>query len=209
MKEELLKNEEEVPQFESLIQGLIDQQFGCEDNFLDQATVLGLRENLLRHQARGEMYAAGVGGRFERQQNAEVRGDQIKWIDNEPTDPFEVAFISKAKRLIAYLNQTCYTSLNDFEFHYASYAPLSFYKRHLDQFKKHKGRKYSLVVYLNDQWQESDGGNLSLYLENGREESIYPLGGRAVFFESHLVEHEVHPSLTRSRISIAGWLKSI
>ena len=35
-----------------------------------------------------------------------------------------------------------------------------------------------------------------------------PMGGRMVFFKSDEMEHEVHPSFTRERISIAGWLKA-
>lgn len=95
------------------------------------------------------------------------------------------------------------------EFHYARYDLGSFYKRHLDQFKSHRGRKYSLVIYLNEEWKEEDGGNLRLYLENDRVEDVYPVGGRAVFFKSDELEHEVMPAPERSRLSVAGWLKSV
>jgi len=37
---------------------------------------------------------------------------------------------------------------------------------------------------------------------------LSPIGGRMVFFSSDEMEHEVHPSFTRERISIAGWFKS-
>jgi SM-20-related protein len=106
---------------------------------------------------------------------------------------------------IDYLNQTCYTGINDFEFHYAFYEAGSFYQRHLDQFRADLGRKFSLVTYLNDNWSDDDGGKLSLYLQD-RDVSIFPYGGRSVFFKSDEVEHEVHLA-GRSRISIAGWLK--
>jgi SM-20-related protein len=58
---------------------------------------------------------------------------------------------------------------------------------------------------LNDNWSDDDGGKLSLYLQD-RDVSIFPYGGRSVFFKSDEVEHEVHLA-GRSRISIAGWLK--
>lgn len=91
----------------------------------------------------------------------------------------EVQFLEKIKQFIHYLNTTCYTQINQFEFHYAYYEAGSFYKRHLDQFKSHRGRKYSLVVYLNEKWQDSDGGNLRLYLDE-LEADVLPVGGRAV-----------------------------
>jgi SM-20-related protein len=49
---------------------------------------------------------------------------------------------------------------------------------------------------------------LSLYPENGICVNISPIEGRIVFFKSDEMEHEVHPSFTRDRKSIAGWFKS-
>jgi len=63
------------------------------------------------------------------------------------------------------------------------------------------------VTYLNDDWQLTDGGKLSLYLAD-QEIDVFPLGGRSIFFKSDETEHEVHPSANRPRLSIAGWLKS-
>ena len=193
--------------FEELISGLIANQFGVVDDFLDSDIIQGLRLNLQKRWSAGQMHPAGIGKRFSFQKNLKVRGDQISWIDNASEDNFEKRFINKVSAFIDYLNQTCYTGINDFEFHYAFYEEGSFYKRHLDQFRADLGRKFSLVTYLNDNWSDEDGGKLSLYL-NTRDISIFPIGGRSVFFKSDEVEHEVHPA-TRSRISIAGWLKRI
>lgn len=206
--EELLKIREEA-QFEALIQGLVDQQYGVCDEFLEEYILAGLRGNLQRLKTEGHMHPAGVGKKFDYQKNAVVRGDLIRWIEKDSTDPFENFFMRKVTDFVSYLNRTCYTSINDFEFHYANYEPFSFYKRHLDQFKSDKGRKFSLVMYLNEYWQEEDGGNISLYPEGNDPVNIYPVNGRVVFFKSDEMEHEVHPSFNRSRISIAGWLKSV
>lgn len=193
--------------YEHLIQGLLNQGFGvCQDLF-DESTIISLRENLLNHHAHSEMHPAGIGRKFDHQKNAEVRGDVIKWIDRQPTHFAEQILMSRIQEFVDYLNRTCYTSINDFEFHYAYYAQGSFYKRHLDQFKSDKGRKFSFVIYLNDNWLESDGGHLSLY--GVTETRLSPIAGRIVFFKSDEVEHEVHVSPTRARLSIAGWLKSV
>lgn len=201
--------EQEELQFEALIDGLLNNQYGFTESFMDVNTISGLRDNLFRYRKNGEMHPAGIGKKFDYQKNTLVRGDLIKWIDEHSTDIFERLLLDKINRFITYLNKTCYTSINASEFHYATYEVNSFYKRHLDQFKSEKGRKFSLVIYLNEDWTPEDGGKLSLYLNENKIDDLYPLEGRVVFFKSDELEHEVHPSLTRNRISIAGWLKSV
>lgn len=195
----------QVQDFEDLIDGLLTRNYGLVDDFLPPELVAGLRENLLSHFNSGNMHPAGVGKRFSYQRNLKVRGDLIRWIDNDSKDPWECLFNERVKSFITYLNQTCYTGINDYEFHYAYYEQGSYYQRHLDQFRVDQGRKFSLVTYLNTDWKASDGGQLSLYFEHD-EMTIYPQGGRTVFFKSDEIEHEVHLA-TRPRISIAGWLK--
>jgi SM-20-related protein len=88
--------------------------------------------------------------------------------------------------------------------HRTIYPIGSFYKRHLDQFKKDDKRKLSVICYLNTDWKESEGGQLRIYLPNGSTD-IFPLAGRLVCFRSDLLEHEVLPA-TRERLSLTGWL---
>ena len=88
--------------------------------------------------------------------------------------------------------------------HFALYPPGAFYKRHLDAFKERNARKISLILYLNQDWQVTDGGQLRMYLPEQRLD-ISPLGGRLVCFRSELIEHEVLPA-KRDRLSITGWL---
>ncbi len=194
--------------FEILIDGLINKGVGSCDFFFEPETVRGLRANLLRHFCKGEMRPAGVGKNFDYTKNAAIRGDLIRWVDKSSSDPFESLFLNKVQQFISHMNATCYTGINDFEFHYALYETGSFYKRHLDQFKSDKGRLFSFVLYLNEDWVESDGGRISLYLEEG-EMTLLPTEGRVVFFKSDQTEHEVHPSMNRPRLSIAGWLKRV
>jgi SM-20-related protein len=208
MNEQNLLAQEEI-QFESLIEGLLNNQYGFCEQFLSPEVISGLRNNLFHYLEAGEMHPAGVGKRFDFQKNALVRGDLIKWIDEQTTNEFERLFLAKIQRFINYLNQTCYTAINAFEFHYANYEVNSFYKRHLDQFKSEKGRKFSFIIYLNKDWEVADGGKLSLYINQHKIDDVYPLENRGVFFKSDELEHEVHPSFTRNRISIAGWLKCI
>lgn len=198
----------EKDQFEALIQGLIDDKFGCCSDFILPSTALGLLANMATLTAKGEMKAAGIGSQMDYQKNTLVRGDTLHWIDGQSTNAFEMIYLKKIQKFIDYLNKTCFTSITSFESHYANYAQGSSYKRHLDQFKNETGRKYSVVLYLNQDWQEADGGMLSLYPAVGVEKQVSPVGGRMVFFRSDEMEHEVQPSLTRERKSIAGWFKN-
>lgn len=201
------EDKDEINQFEEMIQGLIDNKYGCCNNFMDINTVTGLRENILKANQAGNLQVAGTGTQSDYKQNTLIRGDKIKWIDEKSINEFEMIYNKKVRNFISYLNKTCFTTIKSFESHYANYEQKSFYKRHLDQFKNEKGRKYSIVLFLNQDWLPEDGGMLSLYPEGSEQQDILPIGGRIVFFQSDEMEHEVHPSFTRERRSIAGWLK--
>ncbi|XMO85553.1 2OG-Fe(II) oxygenase [Algibacter sp. AS12] len=195
-------------QFEGLINGLIKNNYGCCDNFILPQTVNGLRANIQLLSDAGNMTFSGIGNKTDFQQNKLIRGDKINWIEAQSLNPFELVYLQKVEHFIKYLNETCFTAIKRYESHYSSYEKDSFYKRHIDQFKNEKGRKFSIVLYLNNDWKDTDDGLLSLYPEHGNQINISPLGGRMVFFRSDEMEHEVHASHTRERQSIAGWLKN-
>ena len=193
--------------FETMIDGLLHDGFGTADGFISQDLMDRLRQRLLQLHADGEMFEAGVGKKFDFQKNAAVRGDVIYWLDPKNGDLAELEFLDHLQAFVDYLNRTCYTGINAFECHFAYYDTGSFYRRHIDQFRSDRGRQFSLVTYLNEGWADSDGGALGIYTgENDAE--IFPLGGRAVFFRSAEVEHEVKEAV-RPRLSIAGWLKRV
>lgn len=198
----------EQNQFEELIQGLIDDDYGCCNDFIVPSTQIGLSANITTLNDAGMMKAAGIGQNSDYQKDALIRSDRVTWIEELSTNPFEMIYLKKVHKFIDHLNKTCFTSIKSFESHYANYEKGSFYKRHIDQFKNEKGRKYSIVLYLNQDWKVEDGGMLSLYPLLEEKTQISPLGGRMVFFRSDEMEHEVHPSSTRERRSIAGWLKN-
>jgi SM-20-related protein len=193
--------------FESLIQGMLDHRYGVVDDFIPQALVTSLRGNLMDRIDAGQMINAGVGQNASFRENAKVRMDQISWIEDDQSNVDEEKYHRLLWAFINYLNSTCYTGLNGFESHFAVYGKGSFYKRHLDQFKTDSGRKYSVVLYLNDNWHEEDGGQLVMY-DGDEGISVSPEGGRVVFFESDRIPHEVLPA-TRTRMSIAGWMKRV
>ena len=201
-------NELHKQRYERLITGLISNEFGVCDDFFSSEVIEGLRNNLTQHYDEGTMYGAGIGKDSDYVKDKEIRRDVICWINNKSENDFEKIFIQKMNEFSNYLNKTCYTSINAFEFHYAYYDVGSFYKRHVDQFKSDNGRLFSFVLYLNENWGVNDGGELVLYTKE-KTEIILPIGGRATFFKSDVTEHEVKSALTRPRLSIVGWLKNV
>lgn len=133
------------------------------------------------------------------------RSDKICWLDRSNNNLHENTFFDLMDAFVQYLNSTCYTGITGYEFHYALYEKGSFYKKHLDQFKNNTGRKYSMIMYLNDDWQQADGGELCLY-QHGEQQKISPQNGKSVFFKSSELVHEVLVANKR-RMSITGWLK--
>ncbi|WP_028887698.1 2OG-Fe(II) oxygenase [Tenacibaculum ovolyticum] len=198
---------QEENQFEKLIQGLINEKHGSCNDFLSPITMAALRENMVILNDSGKMIAAGIGNKLNFHKNDSIRKDKVNWISEQSINKHEKVYLNKIWRFIDYLNKTCFTSIRNFESHYSSYEKGSFYRKHIDQFKSEKGREYSIVLYLNQNWKDEDDGQLSLYPLNREQINISPLEGRLVFFRSDEMEHEVHSSSTRERRSIAGWLK--
>jgi len=196
--------------FESLIDGILEKGYGVVDAFLLPDEVTALRTRLWDRQAAGQFREAGIGNGQVAVEKA-IRGDEILWLDAATATPEEATFLDQIDQFIGYVNRTCYLGLRDSELHYARYPVGTFYKRHLDRFRADSRRRLSMICYLNDNWQPTDGGQLAVYLPqpDGSEQTtlITPVGGRLVCFDSGLLEHEVLPA-NRDRLSITGWLRT-
>lgn len=153
-----------------------------------------------------QLLAAKTGNNATVVQDSLMRGDLIYWLDRKHDDAHENSFFDLMDLFVVYLNETCYTGITGYEFHYALYEKGSFYKRHLDQFYSDKGRAYSMIMYLNTDWQQNDGGELCIHHAQ-YSQVISPLNDKCVFFKSSELEHEVLLS-HEPRLSITGWLKT-
>jgi SM-20-related protein len=190
--------------FESIANGLAENGFASVDQFLSQEEV----NNILRLKeftgVRSEFKKAGIGKDHSGQINESIRGDQIHWLDKSSSEPATIVYIDKIESLIKHVNESLFLSVKDFEMHFTIYPAGSFYKRHLDKFKRDDHRKLSVICYLNNDWNEEQGGQLRLHLP-GKPLDVWPTSGRLVCFRSDKIEHEVLPT-ARERLSITGWL---
>jgi SM-20-related protein len=191
--------------FEELIQSYLDNNLGLVNNFLSEELAHALKENILLLYKEKRLKEAGIGNNAKLVGNKEIRSDMIFWLDRNQGNPIVNSFFDVIDAYVKYMNETCYAGITGYEFHYAFYEEGSFYKRHVDQFQNNQGREFSMITYLNDNWQEGDGGELCLYLEN-EERKINPIFGRSVLFKSREIEHEVLLS-HKNRLSLTGWFK--
>ena len=191
--------------FETLIDSYLANKVGIDKGFLNEPLSKGLQQNIRQLQHDNAMSYAGIGNKMVKDGQQKIRSDKISWLDKSNKNVYEQEFLELAEDFIGHLNNTCFTGINSYEFHYAVYDEGSFYKRHIDQFRSDNNRKFSLVNYLNEDWREEDGGQLYLY-QDDQVQKIQPESKTAVFFKSDELEHEV-ALCKRSRMSITGWLK--
>ena len=192
--------------FDALIDSFLENKVGIQENFIPNSLLLNLRNNILELQNQGKLKRAGTGSNPTTNNLSNVRGDQICWLDRIHNNAVENQFLDILDNFIEYLNTTCYTGIKSYEFHYTLYEKGTYYHKHLDQFTNKDSRKYSLIVYLNEDWQENDGGELEIEL-NEQTYKITPTMGKCVFFKSNEIPHAVLTTQKNS-LSITGWLKT-
>jgi SM-20-related protein len=189
--------------FDRIADELVDKNYAIIDSFLSSEEVKAILA--LPHFAHHEQQfkKAGIGKNADLQINEAIRGDYILWLDKDTAPPAALVYLNRLGELIQHLNQSLFLSLKDYEVHMTVYPVGTYYKRHLDQFKKDDKRKLSVICYLNEAWSEEQGGQLRIYAE-GTSLDVLPLAGRLVCFRSDVLEHEVLPA-TRERLSLTGW----
>lgn len=189
--------------FEAIADGLAERGFAIVNSFLTPAEVSAILQldSFTNH---ASFKKAAIGKNQEKQINEAVRGDYIQWIDKKTAEPELLVYLERLQQLGTFLNRSLFLSLKDSEIHMTVYPTGTFYKRHLDQFRKDDHRILSVICYLNENWQENDGGQLRLY-PGDETLDVQPTAGTLVCFRSDQLEHEVLPA-RRERLSLTGWM---
>jgi SM-20-related protein len=190
--------------FDLIADGLAENGYAVVDNFLSNVEVLEILQTDDFKSGVEHFKKAGIGKSLDLQINEAIRGDYIRWLDKTTAAAPAKVYLDRLNDLIQFINQSLFLSLKDYEVHMTIYPAGSFYKRHLDQFKKDDHRKLSVICYLNSDWKEEHGGQLRMHLPDGPLDYL-PLSGRLVCFRSDKIEHEVLPA-TRERLSLTGWI---
>lgn len=191
--------------FDCLIDSYIEDKVGITKDFLSLALAANLKDNLLKLFKDQQLLSAGIGNNSLVSQDKLIRSDVIYWLDRSHNNQYENDFFDLMDKFVLYLNQTCYTGITGYEFHYTLYEPGTYYAKHIDQFQNNGSRQYSMIMYLNADWKTEDGGELCIY-QNEIPQNISPDSGKSVFFRSSDLLHEVLVT-HKQRMSITGWLK--
>jgi len=200
---------DKVKWLDELAQGL------CESGWLIFDTTAWLGPELLRAlqqeitvlDQNDALKIAGIGRGSAPVQDRSVRRDKIAWLQG--STPTQAALFEFLEGLRVGLNQRLFLGLKRFEAHYATYHCGDFYKPHVDSFQGRASRIVSLVLYLNDDWQPSDGGALQIYSRDNECEVgglVLPEAGRVALFMSEEIRHEVLEA-HRTRYSLACWFR--
>ena len=183
---------------------LATDDFVCIDNFISNPLYEKIRSYFHQQLQKSEFSKAAIGSSQDRQIASSIRGDFIYWLDQKNDSEISELF-ELLDEAVVQLKQQLFLSLSDYEFHFALYPPETKYEKHIDQFRGNNNRVISMLIYLNENWNLGDGGELKIYSSDGNEILIEPLAKRLVMFKSDTVPHEV--LLTNiNRLSLAGWL---
>jgi SM-20-related protein len=158
--------------------------------------------------AAGRFRPAGVGRGERHGVHREIRGDSLLWLDPAAPSPAQTPLFEAVERFSAQLNRELYAGIDHAELQYAVYPASAFYRRHVDQFEAGRERVVTLLLYLNPDWTEADGGALRIHEPHeGRPfVDVLPRAGVVVSFLSDRVAHEVLPA-RRERWAVGGWLR--
>lgn len=179
-------------------------------DFLGQETIAALRDECRQLAATGMFREAAVGNNANRKIRPDIRSDEILWLEAAQGNDGRRRCLARFELLRLALNRQLQLGLFEFECHYARYAPGAFYRKHFDRFRGDARRILSSVLYLNDGWENGDGGALRLFMgdaENANHVDVQPVGGTLVLFMSERFAHEVLPA-KRERLSLAGWFRT-
>ncbi len=148
---------------------------------------------------------AGISGLGDLHLDSNRRRDKIHWLSADALS--QASFLDFASGLQEYLNKELYLGLSYYESHFAIYDEGDFYEKHLDSFKNSKNRVVTTVYYLNEDWNDNDGGELVVYDEDDNFlAKVKPDANTLIVFMSEKFPHEVLPA-KRKRYSIAGWFR--
>jgi SM-20-related protein len=175
------------------------------DQFAFDAEVLALRDCARAREARGDFAPARVGAQGKEWRRDNIRGDFTCWL-SEPLLPPERLLLQRMEEMRLQLNRDAFLGLFELELHYARYPAGAGFSRQVDKPQGSTQRKLSLVLYLNSEWQSTDGGVLRLHNADDGFVDVEPIAGRLVCFLTSGREHEVLEA-RRERLSISGWFR--
>ncbi|KDP84674.1 2OG-Fe(II) oxygenase [Cupriavidus sp. SK-3] len=191
--------------YRRIVDAIHDHGWSEQDNFLPPDLTLALALECAALAAAATLTMARVGHGAAGSLQRDVRGDRIQWLEAGQSEARD-RYLAIMEVLRIALNRGLFLGLEEYESHFAYYAPGASYLRHRDQFRDDDSRTVSVIIYLNADWLPEHGGALRLHPEGLSTQDISPVGSRIAVFLSADMLHEVLPA-TRDRMSLTGWFR--
>lgn len=192
---------------QKIVDDLTHSGLSIIEHMFEEDLLESLYHEILINEQENHLQNAKIGRLDKLALSPEIRRDKIKWLDS--STEAQKLFFTQLEHLRVELNKNLMLGLFDVEAHYAVYQKGDFYKKHLDSFKGSENRIISIVIYLNQNWHESDGGSLHIYQNMDDQAplfSVAPTWGKTIMFLSEEIPHEVQVS-NKTRYSIAVWFR--
>lgn len=197
---------------ENLLDAIDRHGWAVMPGFLEIDTSRRLRDECRKACANGEFRPAGVGRGKDLKVREDIRRDQVLWLKPGEFSREQEAYLDRIELLRLALNQRFFLGLFEFEGHFAIYPEGAFYKAHLDRHTGTGDRIVTVILYLNEDWQPGDGGELKLRTTPGEKDGpfdlIEPRMGTLVCFLAGDFWHEVLPA-RKTRMSVTGWFRRV
>lgn len=204
------------------LQTLAEDKFVVIPNFLPPALTQELRADIAKLRAAEKFKMAKIGQDSTNSLNQQIRVAETCFLGSgryadvpSPAREDLYAIMDRARQdLATSMPQPLDQALT--ELLYAYYPRGGFYRRHRDALPGSASvlREISLLLYLNEEWTEADGGLLRMHMDGGGDEladgvepnyvDVLPQGGTLVLFESDAIPHEVLDT-QKERMAVVGW----
>jgi len=209
---------------ENALNELQAKGFIIRDNFLGKENLQATKQQASTLYAQGHLKAAGMNKGEDKWVHSDTRGDSILWLDKDDKSFMDnhtaiSELILEIDSIRKELNLSCGFKSPAVQIQLARYPAGARYVRHRDAIlpkeredskdydqedQSKLRRRLTVLYYMNEDWREEHGGQLRMYLSDGKHIDIEPIGDRLVVFWSALMEHEVLLS-NHERYAMTVW----
>ena len=130
-------------------------------DYYETALIHDLNQDLSAYRTADALSPAGIGRGGDFKIDDTVRNDKTHWLTRETEA--QTRFLDIMESLRSAMNRRLFLGLFEFEAHFALYEPGGFYQKHKDSFTGAANRILTTVTYLNENWQDEDGGYLIIH----------------------------------------------
>jgi len=200
------------------LQQLDSQGYVIIDNFLPEPLQESLRADVQNLRKSSKFNVAKIGQDATNALNTDIRIAETCFLGPSKLEDIPDASRSQLYDVLDGIRRDLPQPLdsNLSEFLYAYYPKGGFYRRHRDAIPGSAStlRQFSLLMYLNKDWNQSHGGQLRMHMDSGGDylpegeppnfKDVEPKGGTLVLFKSDQIPHEVLDT-QEERVAIVGW----